>query len=62
MTRTMQRRAILAAILILGASALAAGCGRKGPLYLPENAAAPPVPAAAPAPAGEPKPDGDDRK
>jgi len=46
MTRNTHRRLIFAAILLLGACALATGCGRKGPLYLPGGAA--PAQSAAP--------------
>lgn len=33
----MQRRSVLLILCILAASELLAGCGQKGPLYLPEE-------------------------
>jgi len=51
MTRTTNRPLILAAALLAGVCVLAAGCGRKGPLYMPGGAA----PAQSSAPA-QPKP------
>lgn len=48
------RRLILATALVLTAAVLA-GCGNKGPLYLPRSQ---PVPAPAPAASGAPAPAG----
>jgi predicted small lipoprotein YifL len=60
MTRTTNRPLILAAALLAGACILAAGCGRKGPLYMPDEGS----PAAASAPAAEQPSaqDGDEKK
>lgn len=33
----MQRRNLLLILCVLAAGALPAGCGQKGPLYLPED-------------------------
>ena len=48
-------------LLLLGATALLAGCGQKGPLYLPDKntrvITTPATPPAAPAPAANPPAD-----
>ena len=39
LSRARQAAALALVVLALGASVLSAGCGQKGPLYLPETPA-----------------------
>jgi predicted small lipoprotein YifL len=61
-TRRSAARAVAGAVAFAAAALLLAGCGQKGPLYLPDPApqAVPPLPGSAPVPAG--KGDEGDRK
>ncbi|HKU79183.1 MAG TPA: lipoprotein [Rhodanobacteraceae bacterium] len=48
----MRRRIVVSALLLLCSTALLAGCGQKGPLFLPTRSAVPASPSSSqPAPA-----------
>ncbi|HEY9112394.1 MAG TPA: lipoprotein [Rhodanobacteraceae bacterium] len=55
----MRHRIVISASLLLLGAGLLAGCGQKGPLFLPTKPAAPPPASSTPAPAasaGQPAP------